>query len=492
MFCAHCGKELKDGARFCSVCGAPAAEGVDEILFDAEVSEDSFAPTSDTLKDTSQPQGNQAGFVEQMESDRRRSRKKLSPLMIIAIVLALLAGTAFAALFVAQQANQTGDSPANGQVDSEAVIDDSEAPDALTAEINSLNGWWRYGSAWRTNLYYFHDGIIDTYSEDGTLLATSIINRENVKRYDNGLGDQPSFRTYYEMAGYYYRDLQAFHADNRPDMLDTVSEDGAGYSGGGSLGRVNPPKWATQEQGNSSEGTTEEEQVQEAISAATSAGMQIMEGTIVVTTYADRAHEVNSSLHDFDGNYSPFILLELDEPATVTSMNYGGQNPTSTLDITNFCLNTGDIQKLSSLNGQHAIIAVDIDPYPTNRHWYSDTQGVLANCTGQFRLIMPTFARSANLSGQDYILDDSATKYYSRQELEALDNHTLFLARNEIYARHGRQFQSAELQQYFGTKAWYSGTIPPASFDEASLSNVERANANLMLEIEKGRNSPYV
>lgn len=93
----------------------------------------------------------------------------------------------------------------------------------------------------------------------------------------------------------------------------------------------------------------------------------------------------------------------------------------------------------------------------------------------------------------DYVLADSASRAYSRSELEKMDNHQLFLARNEIYARHGRQFKNEELQQYFGSKDWYKGTITPESFNEEAVFNqIEKDNVKIMLDIEKSRNSPYL
>lgn len=95
-------------------------------------------------------------------------------------------------------------------------------------------------------------------------------------------------------------------------------------------------------------------------------------------------------------------------------------------------------------------------------------------------------------SPSGYVLPDSQTRVYSDSELSKLDVHTLFLARNEIYARHGRKFVSEELQSYFGGKTWYHGTIEPGDFSDNQLSQTERTNAQAMLAIEKSRNSPYV
>lgn len=95
----------------------------------------------------------------------------------------------------------------------------------------------------------------------------------------------------------------------------------------------------------------------------------------------------------------------------------------------------------------------------------------------------------------DYVLPDSNSRYYSESELQSMSIWDLYLARNEIYARHGRDFKHRDLKEYFATKSWYSIRYSPEEFDrqEASKFNdFERKNADLMLKIEKSRNSPYL
>ena len=59
------------------------------------------------------------------------------------------------------------------------------------------------------------------------------------------------------------------------------------------------------------------------------------------------------------------------------------------------------------------------------------------------------------------------------------------IARNEIYARHHRKFDSADLQIYFDKKSWYSGTIEPSDFDEKNeLSQIEKKNIDLIKKYE--------
>ena len=103
-----------------------------------------------------------------------------------------------------------------------------------------------------------------------------------------------------------------------------------------------------------------------------------------------------------------------------------------------------------------------------------------------------TKSTSETSTSSDYVLPDSDTHLYTRDELESLSDQQLFYARNEIYARHGRGFDSDELQTYFDSKSWYTRQYDPADFPDSLLNSTEKANAGLILEVEKDRNSPYV
>lgn len=94
----------------------------------------------------------------------------------------------------------------------------------------------------------------------------------------------------------------------------------------------------------------------------------------------------------------------------------------------------------------------------------------------------------------DYVLSDSAYREYSRSELNELSDYELYIARNEIYARHGRGFKNNDLMNYFSSKSWYVQKYTPEQFEsmESPLNAVEKANAEAMLSIEKDRNSSYL
>ena len=62
--------------------------------------------------------------------------------------------------------------------------------------------------------------------------------------------------------------------------------------------------------------------------------------------------------------------------------------------------------------------------------------------------------------------------------------YQLELARNEIYARHGRKFTNPTLQNYFNSQAWYTGTIEPEDFTDDMLSDVEKSNIQFIKDHE--------
>lgn len=91
-------------------------------------------------------------------------------------------------------------------------------------------------------------------------------------------------------------------------------------------------------------------------------------------------------------------------------------------------------------------------------------------------------------TGGKYILDGSDKRIITRSEVLALDNNEMTLALNEIFARHGRKFNTPSIQAYFDKQSWYKGTISAADFDEDVLSATERTNVNTILSVmeEKG------
>lgn len=85
---------------------------------------------------------------------------------------------------------------------------------------------------------------------------------------------------------------------------------------------------------------------------------------------------------------------------------------------------------------------------------------------------------------QGVILPESSTRYLTKSDLAGLTAEECRLARNEIYARHGRIFNDEGLQRHFEAFAWYYPTIQPDDFQESMLNEYEIANRDLIVEYE--------
>ena len=87
----------------------------------------------------------------------------------------------------------------------------------------------------------------------------------------------------------------------------------------------------------------------------------------------------------------------------------------------------------------------------------------------------------------DVILWGISSRYIDESELYNYSEAELRLIRNEIFALHGRIFNSQDLMDYFSQKSWYVPTYSPEEFDAnmfAFLNDYEEANLNVILNYE--------
>lgn len=88
------------------------------------------------------------------------------------------------------------------------------------------------------------------------------------------------------------------------------------------------------------------------------------------------------------------------------------------------------------------------------------------------------------ISEGEYILPESDRRYLTESDLAGLDQAMLRLARNEIYARHGRLYETKDLNAYFSQQSWYHGYLSAGEFNNSVLNEYERANIELIRSIE--------
>ena len=92
---------------------------------------------------------------------------------------------------------------------------------------------------------------------------------------------------------------------------------------------------------------------------------------------------------------------------------------------------------------------------------------------------------AASESDSEYLLADSDSRYLTEDDLAGFTAEQCRLARNEIYARHGRRFKDPALQRYFDSLSWYNGTIEPSDFNDNVFNSYERANCILIIDYER-------
>ena len=100
----------------------------------------------------------------------------------------------------------------------------------------------------------------------------------------------------------------------------------------------------------------------------------------------------------------------------------------------------------------------------------------LVNSTGQSNAGTATNA-------SEFIFPYANERLIARGEYESLDAATLRLAINEIYARHGRQYDTQDLNAYFSSKSWYRPQYSKSEYDKIEsqvLNSYERENIKIL------------
>lgn len=103
---------------------------------------------------------------------------------------------------------------------------------------------------------------------------------------------------------------------------------------------------------------------------------------------------------------------------------------------------------------------------------------------------VPTESVSGDIAERDYIFPDSDSRYLTDEDLEGYSSSELELAKNEIYARHGRKFVLQRIADYFNSKSWYKGTVDPETFDNNQgdiFNEYETANISKIADAEEQR-----
>ncbi len=84
-------------------------------------------------------------------------------------------------------------------------------------------------------------------------------------------------------------------------------------------------------------------------------------------------------------------------------------------------------------------------------------------------------------SDSTYIFPNSDIEKLTKEDILSIDRSLWAYARNEIWARHGYEFQNAKYAKYFANKTWYKA----GGYSGSDVSDIEWYNMDLIKQMEK-------
>lgn len=101
-------------------------------------------------------------------------------------------------------------------------------------------------------------------------------------------------------------------------------------------------------------------------------------------------------------------------------------------------------------------------------------------------VVLSVLIYGPSYAGQCSSYNDANSRELGGDDIETCSCEELRLLRNEIFARHGRVFDSKELQNYFGSKPWYKPGKGSAS-GSAGQNKFEKYNVSFLKSVEDGK-----
>lgn len=127
-----------------------------------------------------------------------------------------------------------------------------------------------------------------------------------------------------------------------------------------------------------------------------------------------------------------------------------------------------------------------LQQYFDERYWYKasdkyDAKSLSAIEQKNLQTIAAAQKKSRKVALAPGDMELFEDKLISPQMLHGLSLNELRLLRNEVYARHGRQFQAPWLSQYFFGQSWYQ---PDEKFKDEELSGPDKTNVETIVAYE--------
>lgn len=119
---------------------------------------------------------------------------------------------------------------------------------------------------------------------------------------------------------------------------------------------------------------------------------------------------------------------------------------------------------------------------PTDVPVTSDDENVMneyiamVNQVSQVKTNLRIEAEGVHFDASQYLIPISSIKEIAQRDIVNFTDNELWIAENEIYARHGRVFENEYLQSYFNSCSWYTPIEGKTETAQTELSEVEKHN----------------
>ena len=129
-------------------------------------------------------------------------------------------------------------------------------------------------------------------------------------------------------------------------------------------------------------------------------------------------------------------------------------------------------------------LPTDVTFFADNEAIASEYMSMMENCEWIAGSMTST---DVNLcyDGNQYVLLTSSMMPVEEYQIMNLSNNSLWIARNEIYARHGKIFENGYLNSYFNSCSWYQPIEGKKDVPDSELSQIEKDNIQKIIEAEE-------
>ena len=542
MICKNCGKEIQEGMMFCPGCGSLAEGGKEESAPVEETSGQVTQKTDDVQPAVSMPaaQGPAAYETQKPAVPQQNNAGKKSPVpWIIAGIgaVVLVAAAAVVAVVIAAGAIVAGnngngpDEPGENSVaDTGGDTDPGDVPDTGSTGDTGTSGSSDTGDGSGTlpddpgsGLNKKDDAdVLEKYCKDKLIAGCGIFDMDQSiglsyfeKSYSGYIS--PSYKSFDDsVEGVMTYRIADFDNDMRSEMLVVRMEHSTVYiemfevdaMSQAFLSASVPVAVIGAEAVNSSAlecicGDIQELNIcinefeNEKYIALDCMGVSCLFADGIENVLYVSHYDGHAFVPDFDERFCGSDDSGTEDAARVCKSklkHLGFENTADVFSYISMQIEDEDgLERLVGLRGENPLV---YEPYSELSDYYATGD---ISCLGKINYLFAEGGRVTHKrfestyatdyhsikNNNEYILPGSDSRYYTMDELMGLTAEECRLARNELFARHGRRFQDETLQAYFDSLSWYNGTIDPEDFDESIFNDYEVANRDLIVQYEK-------